>query len=141
MTRTEVKDSLNQESYSVLKVRELINKVEYVVPDPTPSKCQPTKLKLGDVILMPAGLKVRPCVIIKIKKDLIHFVPLTTTENHQVLMPCSGRFFGYTSFFTKSVLTTTHEIAISHFAGVYDKPSDIKKVITALSECFGFLTN
>ena len=100
---------------------------------------KPTKLKIGDVILMPAGLKVRPCVIIKVKKDVVHFVPLTTTEDHQVLMKCSSRFYGDTSFFTKGVLTTTHELAIKYFAGVYDKPSDIKKLITALSECFGFL--
>lgn len=141
MTKNEVKEQLTEGSYSQEQVRGYINMIECTpAATLTETRQKPSKLKRGDVILLQSGTKTRPCVIIKVKKDIVHLVPMTTTTDHQVLMPCSGRFYEG-SHFSKNIVTSTHEHAIQYFAGVYDKPSDIKKVISALSECFGFLTN
>ena len=73
MTKTEAIKGLTEGSYSKLFVMELINRLE----GPTSiigSKRKPSKLKIGDIILSPVGLKTRPCVIIKIKEReiLVH---------------------------------------------------------------------
>lgn len=129
MTRQEVKDSLIQAHYDQKEVRSLIDKVEMT------KTFKPNQIRVGDVTLQRVGEKLRPCVVIKTVGVDVILVPMSTTNDSMVIMPCSGRFFEK-SYFTKAIVTMPQDLAIGRFAGVYGKLADIVKLKKALKRFF-----
>ena len=90
----------------------------------------PTVLKKGDVIKLESGIKVRPCVIIKVYKDFVIAIPLTSTENIHNLCVSSSRFFGE-GWFSNTYVIVPIGLALERFIGVYD---DMKVLNNAIKE-------
>lgn len=112
------------------------SEVAHIVNQVTSIKNDVTKLKKGDVILQVSGAKTRPAVIIKVFKDRVITIPLTSEENPHSLFKANSRFFGE-SWFCNLYMISTIEYAKNNFAGVYDNSKDVNKAIKALKEFIG----
>lgn len=95
---------------------------------------KPNKIKKGDVIISFEGVKKRPCVIFKVKKDgTCLYIPLTSTDNLHCLSNFSSRFFGE-GCFTKSFSVCSEEFAIDNFAGIFDNIKDLNLAVKELKK-------
>ena len=99
------------------------------------SKIRPTTLKKGDVFRAFTGKKNRHHCVIKVTKDVVIAIPMSTTDDCITLSPFSSRFFGENYFGT---CLTTHclEEALGNFCGVLE---DIKSLNRAVKELKQFL--
>lgn len=96
-------------------------------------KFKPKHLKKGDIIKNGVAFKVRPCVVIKVEKDIVYSIPLSTTENSNNLCETKSRFFE-NSYFSKSIVSNTIEVALKNYTGIYDNSKHLNKVIKQLKE-------
>ena len=94
---------------------------------------QPSKIKKGDVIYNEMGGKKRPCVVVKVFKDFVFMIPLSTTFDELNLIQSRSRFFKK-GWFTKGVAVSKKEYAIQNFMGVYDNPKLLNKAIKLMKE-------
>lgn len=137
MTKEGVLACLKGNNYSAAEVKRLIESI-----DVREKYARPLYLKIGDIYLNDgaggglnkAGFpKKRPCVIISVKDDIVHSIPLTTCDNGLALTKSNYRF-GKEGFFTKQIITANKEYALNNFAGVYDNPKRVRKAIKELKE-------
>ena len=79
----------------------------------------PKELRKGDVIVITTSNKNRPAVVIKVLKELVVCIPLSTTQDSYNLAPSKSRFFRE-GYFSNHIITIRKELALEYFAGVYD---------------------
>lgn len=91
----------------------------------------PTTLKKGDVIVLQTGTKRRPAVVIRVKKDKVVTIPLTSTENIHNLCKGNSRFFGETWFCNEYRLVEIEQ-ARKAFVGIYDNTKALNEAIKEL---------
>lgn len=92
----------------------------------------PLTFKKGDVIRICKPLnKPRPSVIIKVTKEYVISIPLTSTESVHCLAESESRFFS-TGCFCNSYEVTPLEVAKESFIGVYDNPKALTNAIKEL---------
>jgi hypothetical protein len=94
---------------------------------------KPKYLKKGDIIKAMGGWKVRPCVVIKVDKDIVYAIPLSTTEDGINLCEANSRFLTE-NYFSKSIISVTKENALKNFVGVYDNPKNLNEAIKKVKE-------
>lgn len=104
-----------------------INEVEY------DRKLKPVYLKKGDVIRTCVGVKSRPSVVIKVLKDKVMSLPLTSENGVHNLCPSKSRFFK-DSYFCNTYVVTEIELAKKHFISVFDNPKNLNEAIKKLKE-------
>ena len=127
-TKAEVMGKVNPTTnYTGSRVRQFLNEVT------TEDALKPNKLRRGDVIITPSGVKKRPCVVIRVTKGIVIGIPLTSSENFHALCPSCSRFFG-DSWFANQYVTMTPDFALNNFCGVYDNPRCLKNAIRELKE-------
>ena len=80
---------------------------------------RPNKLRKGDVIVLPIGVKTRPCAIIKVLKDMVVALPMTSSENNHSVTPYNSRFFGE-GHFSNDMTTCYIDVAKDKFVGILD---------------------
>lgn len=125
-SKTEIIESIDpKKTYIGSYVIARVNEVE--VDD----RFAPSVLKKGDVIRVYAGVKQRPCVIIKVKTDMVICIPLTSTENVNNLCYGKSRFYGE-SFFSNEYKVVDVENAKRNFIGVYDNTKCLNNAIKEL---------
>lgn len=95
------------------------------------SSIVPTHLKKGDVITTYSGVKSRPATIIKVCKDYVIAIPLTTTNNVHALCESQSRFFKK-GWFCNQYVTVPIELAFESYIGVYDSPKLLNNAIKEL---------
>jgi hypothetical protein len=125
----EIDTLVNKPTYSKSEVKHLITSVS------SESVNKPSTLKIGDVFVNLVGGKNRPIVIVKVLGDVVLGVPLSTTEDCLNLLQFKSRFFG-NNYFSKQVVITKYELAMSNFTGVFDSPRDLKKAKEMLKQFY-----
>ena len=93
----------------------------------------PTTLKKGDAYLSYCGVKSRPCVIVKVFKDFVVGIPLTSGENIHSSVPYKCRFFGE-GYLGKTIDIASKEYVQSYFAGVFEDKKAIKEALENIKE-------
>jgi len=119
-------NSLTKETYGKKEVSHLLNTLSSRIH-------APDIIKKGDVYINKALMKSRPYVIIKVCKDKVYSIPLTTTNNMFVLCECKSRFF-VNSYFTKQLTMVNIKYVNDNFVGIYDNTRHLNIVIRKLSE-------
>lgn len=97
------------------------------------AKTAPDFFKKGDIIKVGSSQsdKKRPSVIVKVAKDYVVSIDLTTTENLRVLCESKSRFLK-DSFFCNSYTITPIDLAKESFIGVYDNMKVLNQAIKEL---------
>ena len=93
----------------------------------------PVSFKKGDVYLSYCGVKSRPCVIVKVFKDFVVGIPLTSGENIHSSVPYKCRFFGE-GYLGKTIDIASKEYVQSYFVGVFEDKKAIKLAIENIKE-------
>lgn len=91
----------------------------------------PTKFNVGDVIRVDVGSKRRPAVVIKVNKDTLFLIPLSTTEDSFNSIMYKHRLFG-TGFFSHGLAVCTKEYAKLNFIGIFGNNKQLKEAIKIL---------
>lgn len=91
----------------------------------------PDKLKRGDAITTYSGAKARPSIIIKVTKDYVVSLPLTSSENPNSLCESESRFFGK-GWFCNTYAVTPTKYAFERFIGIYDNSKCLNNAIKEL---------
>ena len=94
---------------------------------------KPTKLRKGDVIVLPIGAKTRPCVIIKVLKEVVVSLPITSSENSHNITPFNSRFFGE-GHFSNDMVTCNLDLAKDKFVGILDDKESLNIAISNLKK-------
>lgn len=126
-SKSSVLASLDKETYGVAEVKGLIQKVT------KHDDVYPLSLKKGDVYSIIIGKKSRPTVIIKVLKDTVLSIPLSTTKDELNLCEYSSRFFGK-GYFSASIITSKSEYAHSKFLGVLDNNRCLNNAINEMKQ-------
>ena len=90
---------------------------------------KPDKLRKGDVIVLPIGVKTRPCAIIKVLKDMVVALPMTSSENNHSVTPYNSRFFGE-GHFSNDMTTCYIDVAKDKFVGILDDKESLNIAIS-----------
>jgi hypothetical protein len=120
----------NTSTYIGTKVKELVNSVhceERTEP--------PKKWKRGDVIRVRINLtsdKARPSVVIKVTKDYLVSIPLTSGEDVNTLCPSTGSRFFKDGNFCNSYVVTTVSYSNENYIGIYDSPKSLNNAVKEL---------
>lgn len=122
-----IKNVKNNKSFSKTEVLEILNTITKL----NNHNNKPKYLKKGDVINNLIGNKVRPCVIIKVEKEQVYVIPMSTTDDHNKLCDAKSRFFK-DGYFTKTLASINYDIAIKQYKGSYDNPKHLNIVIKQL---------
>lgn len=129
MTKEGTIACLKASTYTQMEVRNLISQI-----DIKEKYKKPTYLRRGDIYIDRNNTnKPRPCVIIKVGKETVAAIPLTTTEDELMLIPSKSRFMEE-GWFTKTLLIAKIEVALEYFGGVYDNPRALNQACKALKE-------
>ena len=120
-------DSTSKTSYTKGEVKSFIQSVGGA------QYGRPRYLKKGDVVSNGVGAKKRPCVVVKVDKDFVYAIPLSTTEDELSLCASSSRFFD-NGWFTRGVSVVSTDYAIDNFIGVYDNIKLLNKAIKLTKE-------
>ena len=127
MTKKELIDSFQPtQTYLGSFIRSQVNQISRNV------NC-PVSFKKGDVYLSYCGVKSRPCVIVKVFKDFVVGIPLTSGENIHSSVPYKCRFFeeGYLG---KTIDIASKEYVQSYFVGVFEDKGAIKEALENIKE-------
>lgn len=124
-TKDTIINSLNKDNYGKKEVIHLITHMSSRL------HC-PDIIKKGDVYIS-THFKPRPHVIIKVCKDKVYSIPLTTTNNEFVLCKCNSRFFTE-SYFSNQLTMVKISYFKNNFIGIYDNTRHLNKVIIQLVE-------
>jgi len=116
---------INTNTYIGSAVKMLVNEVT------CDASIIPTHLRKSDVIKLSSGVKIRPCVIVKVKKDYVVAIPLTSKQNIHNLCVSESRFFG-NGYFCNNYITAPIELARENFIGVYDNSKVLNNAIKEL---------
>lgn len=99
----------------------------------TNTKFKPNKIRKGDVISLYVGSKSRPCVVVKVLKDKVVSLPMTSSENIHNITSFKSRFFGE-GFISNDISTCDFDTALTNFAGVLDDRDSINIAINNLKK-------
>lgn len=91
----------------------------------------PNKLRRGDAITTYSGQKARPSIIVKVHKDYVISLPLTSSENPNSLCEFESRFFGK-GFFCNVYAVTPTKYAFERFIGVFDNHKALNNAVKEL---------
>ncbi len=99
----------------------------------------PQFFKKGDVIRLrinqDGSSKPRPSIVIKVTKEFLVSIPLTSADDINTLCPSTGsRFFRDGNFCNTYVVTALEK---AEFIGVYDSPKSLNTAIKNLKEFIG----
>ena len=129
MTEKEVLDSFQaNQSYLGSFIKDKITSISAKGVSGTP-----VSLKKGDVYVSYCGTKKRPCVIVKVFKDFVVGIPLTSGENIHSSVPYKCRFFGE-GFLGKTIDIASKEYVKTYFAGVFEDKRAIKEALENIKE-------
>ena len=129
MTKKEVLDSFQaNQSYLGSFIKDKITSISAKGVSGTP-----VSLKKGDVYVSYCGTKKRPCVIVKVFKDFVVGIPLTSGENIHSSVPYKCRFFGE-GFLGKTIDIASKEYVKTYFAGVFEDKKAIKEALENIKE-------
>ena len=129
MTKKEVLDSFQaNQSYLGSFIKDKITSISAKGVSGTP-----VSLKKGDVYVSYCGTKKRPCVIVKVFKDFVVGIPLTSGENIHSSVPYKCRFFGE-GFLGKTIDIASKEYVKTYFAGVFEDKRAIKEALENIKE-------
>lgn len=127
-TKDEIIKGLNKKLYTATETAHLIRQIQTARVNP------PSKFKKGDVIVVvDSGHKTRPSVIVKVYRDSVMSIPLSTTEDELNLVPYKSRFWGE-GWFSKALVTTKKADAETYFKGVFDNNRGLNDAIKAIKE-------
>ena len=116
MTKKELIDSFQPtQTYLGSFIRSQVNQIY----SETRNVNCPVSFKKGDVHLSYCGVKSRPCVIVKVFKDFVVGIPLTSGENIHSSVPYKCRFFGE-GYLGKTIDIASKEYVQSYFVGVFE---------------------
>lgn len=130
MTKKELIDSFQPtQTYLGSFIRSQVNQIS----NETRSVNCPVSFKKGDVYLSYCGVKSRPCVIVKVFKDFVVGIPLTSGENIHSSAPRKCRFFGE-GYLGKTIDIASKEYVQTYFAGVFEDKRAIKEALENIKE-------
>ena len=130
MTKKELIDSFQpKQTYLGSFIRSQVNQIY----SETRSVNCPVSFKKGDVYVSYCGTKSRPCVIVKVFKDFVVGIPLTSGENIHSSVPYKCRFFGE-GYLGKTIDIASKEYVQSYFVGVFEDKKAIKLAIENIKE-------
>lgn len=89
----------------------------------------PSRLKKGDMVLVLNGAKQRPAVIVKVLKEEVILMTLTTQKDIYSLSPAKSRFLDRDSYFCKGFSTISIDLAKRIFIGPFDNPRLLNEAI------------
>ena len=126
-TKTEIIESIDptknyQGSFLIARIKEV----------DCDNKIPPKYLKKGDVIAISSGVKIRPSVIIKVTKEYVVCIPLTSQSNCVNKMSESKSRFFKDGYFCNTFEVVDIEVAKSQFIGVYDNMKLLNNAIKEL---------
>ena len=130
MTKKELIDSFQPtQTYLGSFIRSQVNQISNEIRN---VNCT-VSFKKGDVYVSYCGTKKRPCVVVKILKDVVVGIPLTSGENIHSSVPYKCRFFGEGSL-GKTIDIVSKEYVQYYFAGVFEDKKAIKEALENIKE-------
>lgn len=130
MTKKDLIDSFQPtQTYLGSFIRSRVNEIS----NETRSVNCPVSFKKGDVYLSYCGVKSRPCVIVKVFKDFVVGIPLTSGENIHSSVPYNCRFFGE-GYLGKTFDIASKEYISNYFVGVFEDRKAIKLALEGIKE-------
>lgn len=130
MTKKDLIDSFQPtQTYLGSFIRSQVNQIS----SETRSVNCPVSFKKGDVYLSYCGVKSRPCVIVKVFKDFVVGIPLTSGENIHSSVPYNCRFFGE-GYLGKTFDIASKEYISNYFVGVFEDRKAIKLALEGIKE-------
>lgn len=130
MTKKDLIDSFQPtQTYLGSFIRSRVNEIS----SETRSVNCPVSFKKGDVYLSYCGVKSRPCVIVKVFKDFVVGIPLTSGENIHSSVPYNCRFFGE-GYLGKTFDIASKEYISNYFVGVFEDRKAIKLALEGIKE-------
>ena len=130
MTKKELIDSFQPtQTYLGSFIRSQVNQISNEIRN---VNCT-VSFKKGDVYVSYCGRKKRPCVVVKILKDVVVGIPLTSGENIHSSVPYKCRFFGE-GYLGKTIDIASKEYVQSYFAGVFEDKKAIKEALENIKE-------
>lgn len=130
MTKKDLIDSFQPtQTYLGSFIRSQVNQIS----SETRSVNCPVSFKKGDVYLSYCGVKSRPCVIVKVFKDFVVGIPLTSGENIHSSVPYNCRFFGE-GYLGKTFDIASKEYISNYFVGVFEDRKAIKLALEEIKE-------
>lgn len=124
MTKEEIISRVDSDNPSIAEIKLWIETMSFCK--------QVDNIKKGDVIAY-SLYKKRPIVVIKIVKDIVYGIPLSTTKDDLNLCSYTSRQFK-SGFFSKSIVCMQKEICKNNFIGTLDNNKDLNKAISLLKE-------
>lgn len=121
-------------SYRKEHIENVIRNVDFRIKEP------PSTLKKGDVIKISGSTlsKSRPGVVVKVTKDKVYLMPITSSENVHSIFKFSSRFWG-DGWFCDSLIGVKMDVAKENFYGVFDSPKDLKEAILRFKDVANFI--
>ena len=130
MTKKELIDSFQPtQTYLGSFIRSQVNQISNEIRN---VNCT-VSFKKGDVYVSYCGTKKRPCVVVKILKDVVVGIPLTSGENIHSSVPYKCRFFGE-GYLGKTIDIASKEYVQSYFVGVFEDKGAIKEALENIKE-------
>lgn len=130
MTKKELIDSFQPtQTYLGSFIRSQVNQIS----NETRNVNCPASFKKGDVYLSYCGVKSRPCVVVKVFKDFVVGIPLTSGENIHSSVSYKCRFLGE-GFLGKTIDIASKEYVKTYFAGVFEDKRAIKEALENIKE-------
>jgi hypothetical protein len=121
----------NSSQYLGSFVKQLINEIHC-----DENRQPPTIWKKGDVLKVnvqrDGTIKPRPSVVIRVKKEYLISIPLTSSDDVNFLCESTGSRFFKDSNFCNTYVVTPIEKANESFLGVYDSPKSLNNAIKEL---------
>lgn len=122
---------INTNTYIGSAVKMMINEVTC-----EDSPTVPNTLRKGDVIKVRINKdgtpKPRPSIVIKVTKNYVVTIPLTSAENENALCASYGSRFFKDCFFCNTYVIIQIDIAKEGFLGVYDSNKSLNNAIKEL---------
>lgn len=131
-SKEQIITSLNKTSYSKSEVQHLINSINSIQSLREPKI---DYIKKYDYFLYESAtnVKSRPFVVVKVLKDTVIAIPLSTTKDALNLIPSRSRILKE-GYFSKQFLTVHKEVAIKNWVGIYDNTKLVDKAVKSLKE-------
>ena len=130
-SKTDVLAQINPTTtYIGTKVKEFVNSVSC-----ENSPQVPKLYKRGDVIRVRVNTtsdKTRPSIVVRVTKDYLVSIPLTSVDDTNSLCESTGSRFFKDCYFCNTYVITPLHIADINFIGVYDSPKSLNNAIKNL---------
>lgn len=127
---------INTNTYIGSKVLQLINEVTC-----EDSPTIPQSYKKGDVIRVRVNKdgsgKPRPSIVIKVTKEYLVSIPLTSAQDINTLCESTGSRFFKDCYFCNTYTITPIDRANESFLGVYESPKSLNNAIKELKLFIG----